>query len=341
MDLLHHFAFVILLHAVVGTSFSHDQTDGYIPDEKWGYVTVRPKAHMFWWAYGSHGTRENMPLILWLQGGPGGSGVGFGNFGEIGPVDMDLKPRKLTWLTKSNLLFVDNPVGSGFSYVDDYSALTTNITGINEDLLTLLKEVFVKIPAFRKTPFYIFSESYGGKMAAEFGNRLYQAIQHHEIECNFKGVGLGDAWISGEDSTLSWGPYLYQLGLLDEKDLAAVNRAAERASRAVKAGEWRSATEAWRRAEGVIWQTTNKVSFYNVLEPTHPYFFTADMDPAMEGVDDGAFQRHVGVYHSPDLARVMDGPIRNKLKVIPRHVRWGYQTRYVFRAQEGMNMFID
>lgn len=36
----------------------------------------------------------------------GGSGVGFGNFMEIGPLDGNLQPRNLTWLRKADLLFV-------------------------------------------------------------------------------------------------------------------------------------------------------------------------------------------------------------------------------------------
>lgn len=36
----------------------------------------------------------------------GASGVGFGNFQEIGPLDTDLKPRNSTWLQKADLLFV-------------------------------------------------------------------------------------------------------------------------------------------------------------------------------------------------------------------------------------------
>ena len=37
-----------------------------------------------------------------------------------------------------NVLFVDNPVGTGYSYVDDLKSLTTNVTEIAQDLLTLL-----------------------------------------------------------------------------------------------------------------------------------------------------------------------------------------------------------
>ena len=59
-----------------------------VPDESWGYVDVRPGAHSFWWLYGANvtdpATRPSQPLILWLQGGPGASSTGYGNFAEMG-----------------------------------------------------------------------------------------------------------------------------------------------------------------------------------------------------------------------------------------------------------------
>lgn len=36
-----------------------------------------------------------------------------------------------------NVLFIDNPVGTGYSYVDNLTLLTTNVTEIAQDLLTL------------------------------------------------------------------------------------------------------------------------------------------------------------------------------------------------------------
>uniref|UniRef100_A0A4X1SHA9 Serine carboxypeptidase 1 n=1 Tax=Sus scrofa TaxID=9823 RepID=A0A4X1SHA9_PIG len=56
--------------------------------EAWDYVTVRKDAHMFWWLYYATNPCKNfteLPLVMWLQGGPGGSSTGFGNFEEIGP----------------------------------------------------------------------------------------------------------------------------------------------------------------------------------------------------------------------------------------------------------------
>ena len=57
--------------------------------EAWGYVDVRPKAHMFWWFMKTPcGDVDNRPIIIWLQGGPGGSGTGYGNFMEVGSYNL-------------------------------------------------------------------------------------------------------------------------------------------------------------------------------------------------------------------------------------------------------------
>ena len=75
--------------------------------------------------------RNNAPLVVWLQGGPGASSTGphsfsafclrsfliqyvsgFGNFLEVGPLDVNLKPRAINWVQSANVLFIDNPVGT-------------------------------------------------------------------------------------------------------------------------------------------------------------------------------------------------------------------------------------
>lgn len=45
-------------------------------------------------------------ILILLFNLQGASGVGIGNFEEVGPLDTFLKPRNTTWLTKADLLFV-------------------------------------------------------------------------------------------------------------------------------------------------------------------------------------------------------------------------------------------
>jgi len=73
---------------------------GFGPGEQeFGYVDVRPGAHMFYWLY--YTTAKDWtqrPLVMWLQGGPGASSTSYGNFEEIGPLTADLKERNTTWV---------------------------------------------------------------------------------------------------------------------------------------------------------------------------------------------------------------------------------------------------
>lgn len=113
-------------------------------------------------------------MLIWLQGGPGASSTGYGNFEELGPLDVNLQNRNYTWVNDYNVLFIDNPVGTGFSYVDLQSAYTDNNRQIAEDLVECIRGFYNKIPQFKKVSVYITAESYGGKMAAEFALLWFQ-----------------------------------------------------------------------------------------------------------------------------------------------------------------------
>lgn len=56
---------------------------------------------MFWWLYFTLANVEHYterPLIVWLQGGPGGSSTAVGNFQILGPLDEDFNERNYTWV---------------------------------------------------------------------------------------------------------------------------------------------------------------------------------------------------------------------------------------------------
>lgn len=298
--------------------------------EAWGYVTVRSNASMFWWLYYANNSAKNfteLPLIMWLQGGPGASGCGFGNFEEIGPLDAELKPRNTTWLQAASVLFVDNPVGTGFSYTNDSNAFAKDLSTVSSDMLVLLKEFFRLMKDFQTIPFYIFSESYGGKMAAGIALELNKAIHDGSIECNFAGAALGDSWISPVDSVLSWGPYLYSTSLLDDQGLVEVTAAAKMVMNAVNKGQYTLATELWSQTEEVIEQNTDNVNFYNILAKKSPDL-KASKHENIHLIK--LYQRHVERLHKDSLSDLMNGPIRKKLRIIPDSVTWGGQSEEVF-----------
>ncbi len=59
---------------------------------------------------------------------------------------MGWKPRKHSWVEAATLLFIDNPVGTGFSYVDKHATLTTSNAGIVADLMSFLRKFLHEKP---------------------------------------------------------------------------------------------------------------------------------------------------------------------------------------------------
>lgn len=82
-------------------------------EQDWGYVTVRPEAHIFYWLYYHERTTEQ-PLVIWLQGGPGASSTGYGNFEELGIVDTNLNVRNYSWVGKLCSELILSMLDSGY-----------------------------------------------------------------------------------------------------------------------------------------------------------------------------------------------------------------------------------
>ncbi|XP_066353826.1 serine carboxypeptidase-like 51 [Miscanthus floridulus] len=341
----------LLLLACAAAAGAAGTPDG---SEEWGYVEVRPKAHMFWWLYHSPQRVDNgttpWPTVLWLQGGPGASGVGYGNFMEIGPLDEDLKPRATTWLAKADLLFVDNPVGTGFSYVEggDKSLMAHTDAEAARDLVTLLCALYRGSPRLRASPLYIVAESYGGKFAVTTALAALRAVDQGRLRATLAGVALGDSWISPLDFVLSWGPLLYQVSRVDEKGLQQCNSVAAKIKEQLDKRQFADAEASWSELENVVSANSNSVNFYNFLKDE----LSGDSSTTTAAVVStlASFRRRSGysgylksmaaaAASSSEQEGGFDGlmntVIKKKLGIIPKDLNWGDQSDDVFVALEG------
>jgi carboxypeptidase C (cathepsin A) len=86
-----------------------------------GYDQAFPINTFFWFIEARH-TPRDAPLTVWLNGGPGSTSM-VGLFGEVGPCQiiedndrLTTEAREFGWDEKSNMLFIDQPVQTGFSY---------------------------------------------------------------------------------------------------------------------------------------------------------------------------------------------------------------------------------
>ena len=167
---------------------------------------------------------------------------------------------------------------------------------------------------------------------------LYQAIQAGIVKSNFRGVALGDSWISPVDSVLTYGPYLYGLSLLDDKDLEFVNQAAQATAEAVAKGQYMLAFDLLAVTDTFIQDLTDNVDVYNVLRhniPSDAVQFQSPQNTAGNTARDRLYARHVGRFHTSPLKELMNGPIRKKLGIIPDDVTFGGQSVDVYTHLEG------
>ena len=87
-------------------------------------VTPEHNGNLFFWHFENRHIANRQRTVIWLNGGPGCSSED-GALMEIGPyrvMDESNGPKLAyndgSWDEFANVLFVDNPVGTGFSFVD-------------------------------------------------------------------------------------------------------------------------------------------------------------------------------------------------------------------------------
>ena len=134
-----------------------------------GFFTTQAdtRNNMFFWYFPAQCLDcESAPLLIWLQGGPGGSSL-FGLFSEMGPfglsTELKLVPRPTSWNTKYAMLFIDNPVGAGYSFTEQDGGYCTDSKGcVARNLYSLLQQFYTVFPEQQANELYVTGESYGG-----------------------------------------------------------------------------------------------------------------------------------------------------------------------------------
>ncbi|CAL4914739.1 unnamed protein product [Urochloa decumbens] len=309
--------------------------------ELWGYVEVRPGAHLFWWYYKSpqrtSTPSQPWPTVLWLQGGPGASGVGFGNFQEMGPLDVNLQPRNSTWLQKADLIFVDNPVGVGYSYVENDSLLVTTDWEQAADATTLLKALVKEVPTLQGSPLFLVAESYGGKYAATLGASVARAARAGELNVTLGGLALGDSWVSPEDFTLSYTPLLLSVSRLDDNAGDKANKMAETVKEQIAAGNFTDAEGSWNDLLLFIGAKSGGVDVYNFLDGSLDDSASANTPTGSSPSTVKAmtkYSRYLSGNESGSntLSGIMNGVIKEKLKIIPKDLKWEGENQGVYDA---------
>ncbi|XP_026440123.1 serine carboxypeptidase-like isoform X2 [Papaver somniferum] len=207
-----------------------------------GYYKIQHShaARMFYFFFESR-TNKNDPVVIWLTGGPGCSSE-LAVFYENGPFtianNMSLMWNEFGWDKASNLLYVDQPTGTGFSYSSDERDLRQNEEGVSNDLYDFLQAFFAKHPQFQKNDFYITGESYAGHYIPAFASRVHKGNKNKEgIHINLKGFAIGNGLTNPAIQYKAYTEYALQNKLIEESDYEEINQRLPECERTIQACE--------------------------------------------------------------------------------------------------------
>ncbi|XP_050262071.1 serine carboxypeptidase-like 7 isoform X1 [Quercus robur] len=165
-----------------------------------GYISVG-EVEFFYYFVESEGNPGADPLLLYINGGPGCSALN-GFLYQIGPLKFNITdytgglPTLIyepnTWTKTANVLFLDLPVGAGFSYATISEAWSASDTKVAAQAYEFLRNWLIEHLDFVNNPVYLGSDSYQGIVTPILAQDIINGNEAGiEPQVNIKGLLLG------------------------------------------------------------------------------------------------------------------------------------------------------
>ncbi|KJZ76867.1 Carboxypeptidase cpdS [Hirsutella minnesotensis 3608] len=197
-----------------------------------GLLPVSPQVNssLYFWFFPSSNPKASDEITIWLNGGPGCSSL-HGVLQENGPFLWQPGthrpvPNPYSWSRLTNMLYVDQPAGTGFSRG---GGIDGSVTDIAEHFVSWFKN-FVDTFDLHGHKVYITGESYAGKMIPYIASRMLD--EGDAKYSNVKGVQINDPIIN-HDVVLYDAPavglmnYYQNVLALDPQFVADMNKKAD------------------------------------------------------------------------------------------------------------------
>ncbi|KAL5217350.1 hypothetical protein ABZP36_018034 [Zizania latifolia] len=185
-----------------------------------GYINVNQTTgkSLFYYFVEASADADKKPLLLWLNGGPGCSSFGIGAFQEIGPFRVDTDGKTLcrntyAWNAAANVLFLESPVGVGFSYAvqaeEVYRTMGDNATA--HDSYAFLLKWLDRFPVYKSRDLFIVGESYAGHYVPELAVTILANNNHPDsTHIKLQGIAIGNGILELAAERTQLYEYLWQ-----------------------------------------------------------------------------------------------------------------------------------
>ncbi|CAF0950427.1 unnamed protein product [Adineta steineri] len=179
-----------------------------------GYLPINPEndSALFFWHFAKKFIGDKSRTVIWLNGGPGQSSL-IGAWTEIGPFrflnETTIVANNGSWHLYTNLLFIDQPIGTGFSYTDKGSFIQ-ELDKMADQFLSFLDRYVEIFPELLQDDIYLAGESFAG----QYIPYIAQAILEKRSLFKLRGLLIGNGWIDPVSTYNSYMPFAIKNNLV-------------------------------------------------------------------------------------------------------------------------------
>ncbi len=210
-------AFLMVASKAVNLFPGEEWTTGYLP------AADDSKALFYYLVKCRNKSVTAPPLIVWLEGGPGYTSAA-GIYMHGGPYIVNnltgaIIWNKDAWNNVADVLFIDQPAGTFFSYSNDYNKMCSDLPCIVDDLQAFLKNFFAAYPQYRNRDYYITGISYGGHYVPGISQRV---VADPVLNKTFKGAMIFNGFYDVFRQAAGNARFLYEKGLVSSASYSIV-----------------------------------------------------------------------------------------------------------------------
>ncbi|CAG7728296.1 unnamed protein product, partial [Allacma fusca] len=253
-----------------------------------GFFTIdeSTNSNLFFWFFPAQENPEKAPVILWVNDVPGYSSLE-GVFLETGPFELEennvVKDRNVSWTKSHSMLYIDAPVGTGFSFAANEDAYANNSDEEAVEIYEALKQFFTLFSDFQPRDFYLAGETYAATLIPYVARHIDQENAKSDVKINLKGFVIGSPYFDPQQN-LDRAQTLYNFGLIDTEQKKQFDDVMSKGTAEINKGNIIEGTGLfWSTIIGpgsLLENTTGFTDFRNILRDKPP-------------LDTGKFQKFI------------------------------------------------